>query len=431
MKWSGRCLECGAWGTLSSQTIAPKAETGINAVAPVLELNAVQGQEVPRILTTISELDRVLGGGFVPGSLILIGGEPGIGKSTLVLQIAAVLCQQKNKTPVLYVSGEESAGQIKMRTDRLGLDSAGIFFINETDIDRVIGTMQTHKPMLTIIDSIQTVSSSDLPSEAGGINQIRACTVKLMESAKRNNLTTIIIGHITKEGVVAGPKTLEHLVDTVLYLEGDRFHQYRILRAVKNRFGNTAEIGVFEMQEKGMIPVANPSQIFLQNRQHNSGSVITVTMEGSRPFAAEIQALVAPTHFGYPQRKTAGFDYNRLQTLLAVLSRRLKLNLGNQDVYLNVVGGLTIEEPAADLAASLAIISSLKNTPLPADLVAFGEVGLGGEVRPVNLIQRRLQEAEHLGFQKICLPAGSALPSSSLQLIPLKNLYEIADLKII
>jgi DNA repair protein RadA/Sms len=426
-KWSGRCLECGSWGTIEvqSQKLKVKSLGAEIPIGEVKEFDKIKGKDVARIKTGIGELDRVLGGGIVPGSLVLLGGEPGIGKSTLVLQIAekvtqinlriftnedANSAQGKNskfeiRNSSLYISGEESAEQIKMRIDRLNIESKNLQFLGETDIETICATIDKKKPCLAIIDSIQTMYFSDLPSEPGSVNQVRACTVKLLEVAKRNNLPIFITGHVTKEGAVAGPKTLEHLVDTVLYLEGDQHHFFRLLRSVKNRFGSTNEVGVFEMGEKGLAEVKNPSEAFLQERgQREAGSVITAVMEGSRAFLVEVQALVNRSYFGYPQRKTSGFDYNRLALLIAVLTQRCKLPLGNQDVHLNLAGGIRINEPAIDLAVCLAVISAFKNRPIDPKLVAFGEVGLGGEVRSVAQTEKRLAEAEKLGFNKIIMP---------------------------
>ena len=411
-KWAGRCLSCGAWGTIEVQSQKREASRAsardLEALAgEVIDFEKIDGKEVARIKSGIGELDQVLGGGIVPGSLVLLGGEPGIGKSTLVLQLAE-RCQVsdvKCQVFALYVSGEESAEQIKMRMDRLGIESKGLKFLGETDIETICATINKEKPRLAIVDSIQTMYFSGVPSESGSLNQVRACTVKLLEVAKKNHIPIFITGHVTKEGLVAGPKTLEHLVDTVLYLEGDQHHFFRLLRSVKNRFGSTNEVGVFEMREKGLIEVKNPSEVFLQERdQREAGSVITAVMEGSRAFLVEVQALVSRTSFGYPQRKASGFDYNRLSLLIAVLTQRCKLPLGNQDVHLNLAGGIKIAEPAIDLAVCLAIASAFKNKPLDPKLVAFGEIGLGGEIRRVGQIEKRLTEAEKLGFDKVIMP---------------------------
>jgi DNA repair protein RadA/Sms len=387
----------------------------------VLNFNEVSGKDFARIKTGIGELDQVLGGGIVPGSLVLLGGEPGIGKSTLVAQMAAAT---KNGN-TLYVSGEESAEQIKMRLDRLGLKTAALQFLGETNIDVICSTIEKLKPAMAIIDSIQTMATLTLPSEAGSVNQVRACTVKLLEVAKKNNIPIFIIGHVTKEGQVAGPKTLEHLVDTVLYLEGDRFHAYRLLRTVKNRFGGTDEVGIFEMQSSGLEEVKNPSAIFLEERDADiAGSATTCVIEGSRPLLVEIQSLVSRTYFGYPQRRSAGFDLNRLQLLLAVLGKRAGINLGTHDVHLNVAGGYKIQEPACDLAVVLAVASAFKNKPLPREILAFGEVGLGGEVRATGQVEKRINEAEKMGFKEILAPNFKQQTKGNIKITKIKNIAE-------
>jgi len=405
-KWAGRCLECGKWGTIKEiQNANFKMQNGDNNQYQAIEtkkLNDIKSEDVRRVITDIGELDRVLGGGIVPGSLILLGGEPGIGKSTLTMQLAGTVIN------TLYISGEESVGQIKLRADRIlavqTRHASSLQLANETNIGNICATIEKLKPTLTIIDSIQTIYSEDIAGEPGSVSQIRACTVKLLETAKATNTAVVIIGHITKDGALAGPKTLEHLVDTVLYLEGDKFHEFRVLRAVKNRFGSVDEIGVFEMAESGLRPVQNPSLAFLEGRgEAVAGSVVTCLIEGSRPILVEIQALVSKTAFGYPVRKASGFDLNRLQVLIAVLQKRAGLNLLQYDVHLNVVGGITADEPAADLAVCLAIGSAYKDKPLGKDLVAFGEVGLGGEVRVVSQTEKRLKECENLGMKRVIL----------------------------
>lgn len=401
-KWSGRCLECGAWGTISEGIQDDKKQittTKIDA-KELIDLAKASTKDYQRHKTNINEFDRVLGGGIVPGSLILIGGEPGIGKSTLILQIC-----QKLDSPVLYVSGEESADQIKIRLDRLDFQIKKLQFLPENNIEKILAHALEQKPQLLIVDSIQTVYSSELPSEAGSINQVRVATVKLLELAKKNNIAVMIVGHITKDGQVAGPKSMEHLVDTVLYLESSTKDDYRILRCNKNRFGSTNEIGIFDMTSQGLLEIKNPSQLFLgQNKEPLSGSAITCIIEGSRPFLIEIQALVSKTIFGYPQRKTAGYDLNRLQMLTAVLIKRANLPLVNQDIHLNIVGGLKINETAADLAVCLAIYSSLKNITINPDTLILGEVGLGGEIRPVYQLDKRIEEAKKLNFKTIIVP---------------------------
>ncbi len=427
LKWAGRCNECGAWGTIEAQNAKCKMQNNKSQIetGDVIDFSKIESKEINRIKTNIEEFDRVLGGGIVPGSLILLGGEPGIGKSTLVLQIV-----EKCQMPIFYISGEESAEQIKLRMNRLEIQSKMLQFLGETNIEIICATLEKYKPQIVIIDSIQTMYFPELPSEAGSVNQVRVCTVKLLEIAKKNNISIFIVGHVTKEGVVAGPKTLEHLVDTVLYLEGDQFHYFRLLRTAKNRFGSTNEVGVFEMKEKGLIEVENPSKEFLSQRTtKETGSIVTATMEGSRAFLIEVQALVSKTIFGYPQRRASGFDLNRLQLLATVLSRRCKLNLGNQDIYLNVAGGIKVEEPAVDLAVCLSIVSAFKNKSIDSNLVVFGEVGLGGEIRNVGQIDKRIIEAKKLGFKTIMIPQTNfKFAENEMQIIQVKNLNEAIEI---
>ena len=428
-KWLGQCSACGSWGTITEDKVAKettfkRAGSFKTKAAEVIDFGTVKTEISARINSGLDELDRVLGGGIVPGSLILLGGAPGIGKSTLVLQITDKLIT--NNKSVLYISGEESAEQIKLRVDRLNVVSKNLKFLGEINTETICAAIEKHKPALAIIDSIQTMFSSEVESEPGSVNQIRTSTAKFLETAKRTKVPIFLIGHITKEGAVAGPKTLEHLVDTVLYLEGDANHQFRILRAIKNRFGSTSEVGVFEMQETGLIEVKNPSEAFLANRDSKtSGSIVTTVVEGSRVFLVEVQALVSTTHFGYPQRKSAGFDFNRLMLLITVLMRRCGLNLANQDVFVNIVGGLEIKEPACDLAVALAIVSAFKNKPIEAKLIAVGEVGLGGEIRNIPFLDKRIKEAEKMGFTKIVVPITrkSEQPKNS-EIIQARNLNE-------
>jgi len=419
-------LECGKWGTIEKSSASVKATTdkeNLNNYTPIKTstLQEIEGKNVERIKTGIGELDRVLGGGLVPGSLILLGGEPGIGKSTLAAQIAPLI------KDTIYISGEESMEQLKLRMERLHINSDTLRVANATNVESIIATIKDSP--LAIIDSIQTIHSDEVEGEAGNVSQVRACTVKLMECAKSTRTTIILIGQVTKDGNVAGPKTLEHLVDTVLYLEGDRFHQFRILRAAKNRFGSTDEVGIFSMEENGLVEVKNPSEAMLIGRPEDvPGSAITCLMEGTRPLLVEIQALVTKTAFGYPQRRASGFDLNRLQVLIGVLSKRTGLPLDSYDVFLNVVGGLTADEPAADLAVVLAIASAMKNKNLPKNLVAFGEVGLGGEVRAVNQIKKRLEEVKKMGFEIAVVPASPNLPTvPGLKIASLKNVQEIVE----
>jgi DNA repair protein RadA/Sms len=402
-KWSGRCDGCGSWNSLVETAVATtvtRRGSPARALSPE-KLADIDVTKHPRIDSGIAELNQVLGGGVVPGSVILLSGDPGIGKSTLVLQLAAKVSAN---TGTLYVSGEESTTQIKLRAERLGLDKAGLDLLSETDVDAVIATLEHGDYQLAIIDSIQTMATSDLTGAAGAVGQITASTQRLQALAKKRHLTVIIIGHVTKEGAIAGPKVLEHLVDVVLYLEGDRYGHFKALRGVKNRFGSTNEVGIFAMTETGLEAVPNPSEAMLAERQHGPGSVVLATLEGTRPLLVEVQALVTTSAFGYPKRTASGFDLNRLNLLVAVLTKRAGLNLSNQDVYVNIVGGLKITEPAADLAIILSIASALKNVPVGSDLVAFGEVGLNGEIRSVSHISRRLAEAKKLGFKRAISP---------------------------
>ncbi len=412
-KWSGQCAMCNAWGTLKEQNISVNKshdrETRLNK-SELVPFSRIDHQTYPRVKVGITEIDRVLGGGLVAGSIILLCGDPGIGKSTLVLQISSAVAQQKKK--VIYVSGEESGEQIKMRFARLGLADHDVYFLGETNVDGIFELLETMQADAVIIDSIQTMYSGEFDNEAGSVTQIRACTQKLLLWAKHRQIPVFIIGHITKEGVVAGPKTLEHLVDVVLYLEGDENYDLRLLRATKNRFGATNEVGIFEMREKGLTEVQNPSELFLSREQNHSGASRGVVIEGSRAFVVEVQALVQKTHFGYPQRRSIGFDQNRLQLILAVLSKRLKMPLGQFDVYLNLAGGIKTEESALDMAVAAAVYSSLNDSVLPPDTVYIGEIGLGGEIRSVRETERRVKEAARLGFKTIYAPYSERLPNS-------------------
>lgn len=427
-KWSGRCLECGSWGTLQAQTVDQKEinskQTPTASPAEVISLDKIKFGKLERIKTDISELDRVLGGGIMPGSLTLLAGEPGIGKSTIVAQTANAVSRKKIGD-VVYISGEESASQIKSRLERLNCDLEGIKFISETNAEKSIAAIEKLNPVLVIVDSIQAVYSFDIAAEAGGLNQIRAAAVKFLELAKEKNIAVILIGHITKDGQVAGPKTLEHIVDTVIYLETDTSSNYRILRATKNRFGSVNELGIFEMTASGFKEITNPSAIFIEaGDQKISGSVLSCIIEGTRPFLVEIQALVTKTIFGYPQRKASGFDLNRLQVLVAVLTKRAKINLNNQDIILNVVGGLKINDPSLDLAVCFAIVSSLLNQVVDRKTLVLGEVGLGGEVRNISRLEQRIVEAEKLGFSKVIIP-DCEVKEKKIKLVKIKNLEEV------
>ena len=406
-------------------SVAPKGE----APKPT-PLSKIGSAEMDRVPVPIEELNRVLGGGIVPGSLVLLGGDPGIGKSTLVLQTADALA--RGDRTVLYVSGEESAQQIKLRADRLGVHGDNLSILSETNLQSVLDTAEAAMPSLLIVDSIQTVYLDELTSAAGSVGQVRECTARLMQWAKPRNVPVLIIGHVTKEGAIAGPRVLEHMVDVVLYLEGERHHHYRILRGVKNRFGSTDEVGVFEMADAGLREVRNPSEAFLEERNGNAaGSTVAVTMEGTRPILVEVQALSTTTAFGLPKRSANGLDANRLQLLVAVLQKRVGLPLQGQDIYANVVGGLKIAEPAADLAVTLAVVSSFRDRAVDARLVAIGEVGLSGEVRSVNHLERRLIEARRLGFTRAIVPANlgrrSAGFGEGLELIRVSTLSEALD----
>lgn len=397
-KWQGQCSECGKWGTVEASSVKAKklpADENVTA-GKVVAFDKLKTEKNLAQQTGIKEVDRVLGSGIVQGSLILLGGDPGVGKSTLALQLAGGF-----KGKVLYVSAEESAPQVKQRVARLKISAAKIIFLAEERVEVIQKTIQKEKPDLVIIDSIQTVFSEAVSGEFGGVNQIRAATIKFLETAKTSGIPILLIGHVTKEGALAGPKSLEHLVDVVLYLEGDMRTSYRMLRGVKNRFGACREVGVFDMQEQGLIEVEDPTKIFLQQRSEYPGSCLCALFEGSRIFMVEVQALVTKTNFGYPVRKTSGFDGNRLQMLLAVLTKRLKLPLGNHDVFINVIGGVKIKSAEADLAICLAILSAFTDKALPPELVALGEIGLGGEIRPVIKIDERIKQINGLGYKKV------------------------------
>ncbi len=427
-KWLGKCPACNSWNTFYEQKIEKyteenKVEKKINNTPK--PLNEYVGQEANRTSTGYAELDRVLGGGLVKGSLILLGGEPGIGKSTLILQ----LCEKvQGEGKVLYVSGEESAEQIKLRADRLGVKNGDILFLGETDIDIVKEAIEKTNPKLVIIDSIQTMYSDEISAAAGSVSQVREITSQIMRICKSQQITTIIIGHVTKEGNIAGPRVLEHMVDTVLYLEGERYNTYRILRAVKNRFGSTNEIGMFEMKQEGMCEVSNPSDILITERDDNpSGSCIVASMEGTRPILVEMQALTAQSVFGIPKRTANGFDYNRLAVLIAVIEKCAGLALGTQDVYLNIAGGMKLNEPAVDLGIIATVSSAYKNVPIPQDTVIMGEVGLTGEVRRIKKKKKRLKEAEKLGFKTCIIPENNKKglkDEFKLDIIGVKNIGE-------
>lgn len=428
-KWNGRCLECGSWGTLQEQLLDNQAEDKKSVLkriggAELIDLRQIDALALKRWPTGQAETDRVLGGGLVPGSLVLLSGEPGIGKSTLAAQMADAL---GIKHSVVYASGEESAAQVKGRLERLGCHLENWLFISETNVEKIVSAVQAAKPDLLVIDSIQTVYSLLIPAEAGGINQIRAAAVKFMELAKGHGITVILIGHITKDGQVAGPKSLEHIVDTVLYLEAEDRNNYCLLRASKNRFGSTNELGVLEMTGTGFKAVEDPSLAFIDSAHADlSGAVIGCVMEGTRPFLVDIQALVSKTIFGYPQRKSSGFDLNRLQVLAAVITKRTKVNLTSQDIILNVVGGLRLNDPALDLAVCAAIMSSSANKRLDRHMIAIGEIGLGGEARSVGKIEQRLAEAERLGFTAAIIPDIEA-KAKKIKIYKIKDLGALGE----
>lgn len=404
-KWMGRCTGCGAWNRLVEERVTKKGSKSVvkpDLVRPlsITEVNTTREQ---RYDTGINELNRVLGGGLVPGSLILVGGDPGIGKSTLLLQMAFQLAKQERS--VLYVTGEESLEQIRMRAERIGALHPQLQVVSETELDHIEGLIEQLRPDLTIIDSIQTMVHADITSAPGSVSQVRECTGLLMRMAKEKRCTIMIVGHVTKEGAIAGPRMLEHMVDAVLYFEGERHHAYRILRAVKNRFGSTNEMGVFEMREQGLKEVTNPSELFLSERPTNvPGTAVVASMEGTRPVLVELQALVSSTHFASPKRMATGVDHHRVSMMIAVLEKRLGFFLQSQDVYLNVVGGVRIVEPAVDLAIVMSLASSFREVPTKASDCFVGEVGLTGEVRAVSHVEQRIKEAEQMGFQRMIVP---------------------------
>lgn len=428
-KWLGKCPACNSWNTFYEQKVVETKAGGHKDLAKSenkpQKLNSYEAKETLRTSTGFGELDRVLGGGLVKGSLVLLGGEPGIGKSTLILQICDKV---KGEGKVLYVSGEESAEQIKMRADRLGIHNDDILFLGETDIDVVNQAIIEINPKLVIIDSIQTMYSEEISAAAGSVSQVREITSQVMRVCKSRAITTIIIGHVTKEGNIAGPRVLEHMVDTVLYLEGERYFSYRVLRGVKNRFGSTNEIGMFEMNEEGMCEITNPSDILISEREDNpAGSCIVSSIEGTRAILIELQALTTQSIFGFPKRTANGTDYNRLALLIAVLEKRAGIMLGSQDIYLNLVGGIRVNEPSIDLGMMMAVVSSFKNVAIPKDMVIIGEVGLTGEVRRINLIDKRLKEAEKLGFKSCIIPESNKKDlkeTYKLDIISVSNINE-------
>lgn len=403
-KWYGKCPGCGEWNTMNEEApqTAIKSSKRAFSLQPVMKLQDITEDVEKRISTGIKELDRVLGGGIVEGSLVLIGGDPGIGKSTILLQA----CQHIGKSKsILYVSGEESANQIKLRANRLGVTTSNLGILAQTDVGGIIENIRSEKPDLVIIDSIQTMILDECSSSAGSVTQVRECTNIFMRTAKSLGIPIFVVGHVNKDGAIAGPKVLEHIVDTVLYFEGERNYSYRLLRSVKNRFGSTNEIGVFEMQQDGLKEVENPSLMMLSGRPKNtSGTCVACVMEGSRPILAEVQGLVTATGFGTPRRMSTGFDYNRMAMLLAVLEKRAGYFFNSMDTYINVVGGLRLDEPAADLTVAMALVSSLKDIVINDNVIAFGEIGLAGEIRAVSCCEQRVAEAYRLGFEKCIIP---------------------------
>jgi DNA repair protein RadA/Sms len=406
LRWLGKCPECDSWNSFSEELVETskrKNASSIKQKSSIYKINEISATEEDRVKTGIKEFDRVLGGGIMPGSVILLGGDPGIGKSTLAMQAAANISSN-----VLYVTGEESPKQIKLRALRLKIKSDNFFILAETNLNNILSSVKEAEPSVVVIDSIQTMHSEQFDNSPGTVTQIRECTSLLMEEAKKGHFAVILIGHVTKEGIIAGPKVLEHIVDTVLQFEGESNHSFRILRSQKNRFGSTNEIGIFEMHENGLAEVKNPSELFLSDREKNiSGSAITASVEGTRPILLEVQALVTPSNYGNPQRVTTGFDSRRLSILLAVLEKRANLRLSANNVFLNMAGGVRIMEPAVDLAVCCSIASSLLDKIIDNKLVLIGEVGLGGEIRSVGNIEKRIQEAEKLGFKRIVIPGNN------------------------
>lgn len=427
IKYIGKCPDCGDWGTLVEET-----ETAINNSPPIIDnsepacpINKVELSNAIRFSTGLSEFDRTLGGGFVQGSLVLIAGDPGIGKSTILLQTSNSIAKSRK---VLYVSAEESASQVKLRADRLNVNEDNLFIYSQSNFELIKKQLEDVKPDVLIVDSIQAVYTQHITSSPGSVSQIRECTNELMTIAKTQNITIIVVGHVTKDGTIAGPKVLEHMVDTVIHFEGDRYKSYRILRSIKNRFGNTSEVGIFEMKDNGLEEVLNPSQLFLHEREKNttSGNIVIATKEGTRPVLIELQALVGQTSYPSPRRVVNGIDYNRLLQILAVLEKRIGLNLSKLDVYVNVIGGIDIDEPAADLGIALAVATCARDVIVSPDTVIIGEVGLSGEIRGVSNLDARIKECEKLGFKKVIVPASEKLNPKdfNIEVIPVKRLMD-------
>lgn len=427
-KWQGRCNECGNWEIIEVgdiQKSGPKKNEIKGKTSDLIDLSKVNSLEISRIKTNISEVDLVFGSGIVPGSLILLAGQPGIGKSTLVMQISSKI----NQDFVLYISGEETKEQIKGRVDRLGLDSKNIKFSGDIIVENIVATIDSNKPKLVIIDSIQTIYSNEIENTIGSMNQIKACTSKLLEVCKRLNIPIIIIGHITKDGGIGGPKMLEHMVDVVLSFEIQKYKNFRILRSIKNRFGNTSEVGIFEMKENGLNEVKNPMEIFMDKDNQEKGNIITCIQEGTRPFLIEVQALISKTSFGYPKRTTSGFSMNRLEVIIAVLTKKLNLELFNFDIYINVVGGVNPKDTGIDLAVCAAIISAYLNKEVASNTCIFGEIGLSGEVRSVPSMESRIKEINKMGFSKIIIPKIKLnKDEKNDRIIEVKNVKELLEI---
>ena len=430
-KYLGKCPDCGKWGTLVEEVFeasssSQNSKTILNDTAPCL-INDIEIDNSIRFTTGIEEFDRVLGGGLVQGSIVLLAGDPGIGKSTILLQTGKTITKDGRKT--LYVSAEESASQIKLRAQRLGVNSDSLYIYSQTSFEAIKKQIEEIKPEILIVDSIQAVYTDNVSSSPGSVSQIRECTNILMDIAKNKNITVVVIGHVTKEGSIAGPKILEHMVDTVIYFEGDRYKSYRLLRCMKNRFGTTNEVGVFNMCDDGLHEISNPSEMFLDERTGNNtpGSVIIATNEGTRPLLIEIQALVGTTPYPSPRRVSNGIDYNRLLQILAVLEKRIGLNLSKQDVYVNVIGGIELDEPAADLGVALAVATCARDVCVSADTVIVGEIGLSGEIRAVNNLDKRIREAEKLGFKKIIVPSANNVKKEEFKQINIVEVHRLTD----
>ena len=429
-KYLGKCPDCGQWNTLVEEVSLPASTTKnkivLNDTKPCL-IDEIEVDKSIRFTTGIEEFDRVLGGGLVQGSIVLLAGDPGIGKSTILLQTGKSICKDGRKA--LYVSAEESASQVKLRAQRLGVKSDSLYIYSQTNFEAIKRQIEEIKPEILIVDSIQAVYSDEITSSPGSVSQIRECTNILMDIAKNKNITVVVIGHVTKEGNIAGPKVLEHMVDTVIYFEGDRYKSYRLLRCMKNRFGTTNEVGVFNMCDDGLHEISNPSEMFLNERTQNNtpGSVVIATNEGTRPLLIEIQALVGTTPYPSPRRVSNGIDYNRLLQILAVLEKRIGLNLSKQDVYVNVIGGLEIDEPAADLGVALAVATCARDVCVSPDTVIVGEIGLSGEIRAVNNLDKRIKEAEKLGFKNIIVPATNKIKPDGFKNIKIKEAARLMD----